>query len=95
MLKYLPVLAVLGATIIGLLIGKDLYPTLPDSQSTTPTQVSAEPKDPQLLRILGAEGPCFSSAIYTSFPPKCKNAEGEFVLVPGTSSNVFPIPEGK
>jgi hypothetical protein len=33
MLKYLPVLAVLGAMVIGVLIGKGLYPTSLDSET--------------------------------------------------------------
>jgi hypothetical protein len=95
MLKYLPVLAVLIATVTGLLMGKDLYPTSLDSRPKTPTQLQTEPNKPQPLIVLGAEGPCSFSNIYTSLPPKCKTFDGKFVPVPGTSWNIFVIPEGK
>jgi hypothetical protein len=82
-LKYLPVLAVLFATVIGLVLGKDLYPTSLDSQITAP------------MMVLGAKGPCGLSAIYTSLPPKCRTFDGKFIPVPGTSSYILVTPEGK
>ncbi len=81
MLKYLPVLAVLAAIALGLFLGKDLYPTGLDSLSETP------------LIVLGADGPCDSSNLYTSLPPKCKTLDGKFVPVPGSS--ILVTPEGK
>ena len=94
MLAYLPVLAVLAATVIGLFIGKDLYPTSLDSQAKTPTQLPVEPNDPQPPINPEALGPCGLSNIYTSLPPKCKTPDGSFIPVPGTSSNSI-VPEGK
>lgn len=94
-LKYLPVFAVLVATIIGLFIGKDLYPILSISQSKTPTQLSIEPNNPPPLIVLGETGPCGFSNLYTSLPPKCKNLDGSFSPVPGTLPNFFVIPERK
>ena len=95
MLKYLPVLAVLVATAVGLFIGKDLYPTLAlNSQSKTIVQLPTGPNNAPLLQMPGSGNPCFYSNIYTSLPPKCKTAEGEFIPLPGTS-NVRAIPEGK
>jgi hypothetical protein len=95
MLKYLPVFAVLVATVIGLLIGKGLYPTLLITPPKTPTQLSTEPNNPQPLIVPETMGPCGISNIYTSLPPKCKNSDGSFIPVPGTSSNFFVIPERK
>lgn len=94
-LKYLPILAVLVATLIGLFIGKDLYPTLLVTPAKTPTPLSTEPHNPQPLIILEAVGPCDLSNIYTSLPPKCKNFDGSFIPVPGTSPNFFVSPEPK
>ncbi len=95
MLKYLPVLAVLIAAVIGLFIGKDLYPTLLVTSAKTPTQLSIEPNSLPPLIVLGGTGPCGFSNIYTSLPPKCKNFDGSFGPVPGTSPNFFVIPERK
>ena len=83
MLKYVPVLSILVAIALDLLIGKDLYPTSLDSQSKQP------------LIVLPADGPCDSSNLYTSLPPKCKTLDGKFIPVPGTSSESFLTPEGK
>ena len=80
-LKYLPVLVVLLAIALGLFIGKDLYPTALDSLSEKP------------LIVMGADGPCDSSNLYTSLPPKCKMLDGKFVPVPGSS--ILVTPEGK
>jgi hypothetical protein len=91
--KYLPVLAVLLATVIGLFVGRDLYPASSDSPSKTPAQFLARPDNPQPPILLGAPDPC-GALIYTSLPPKCKTLDGEFMFVPGTSSIVV-IPEGK
>jgi hypothetical protein len=91
--KYLSVLAVLLATVIGLLVGRDLYPAWSDSASETPTQFLARPDNSQPPLLLGALDPC-GALIYTSLPPKCKTLDGQFMFVPGTSS-IFVIPEGK
>jgi hypothetical protein len=82
--KYLPVLAVLVANVLGLFIGKDLYAPL-----------STERNNPQPLIVLGEEGFCRFSNIYTSLPPKCKTPEGDFIPVPGTSPYLFVTPQGK
>ena len=94
MLKYLPVLAILLATVIGLFLGKNLYPASLDSQSKTPAQLSTEPNNLQPLIVPGAMGPCGFSNIYTSLPPKCRTLDGKFIPLPGTS-NLFVIPQGK
>jgi hypothetical protein len=93
-LKYLPVLAVFVATVIGLLIGKDLYPISIDTQPKTPLQSRAEPNNLQLLIIPGTESLCGFSNIYTSLPPKCKTLDGKFIPIPG-SSYITVLPEGK
>ena len=92
-LTYLPILAVLAATAIGLFLGTDLYSTSLDSQTKTPAQLPAEPNDPQPPINLEALGPC--GLIYTSLPPKCKTLDGEFIPAPGFPSNLFVIPEHK
>jgi hypothetical protein len=92
MLKYLSVLAVLLATIIGLFIGKDPYRISSDSQLKASTQLATEPNNPQQPIILGTMDPC-SVTIYTSLPPKCKTMDGEFIPVPG--SYILVTPEGK
>ena len=76
--KYLLVLVVLAAIAVGFFVGKDLYPTRLDSKSQDP------------LIVLAAEGPCDSSNVYTSLPPKCKSFDGEFVPVPGAAILVTP-----
>jgi hypothetical protein len=95
MLKVLPVLAVLAATVAGLFIGKDLYPPLLDSQSRTPVQLQDETNSLQPPIIMGAESPCGFSNIYTSLPPKCRTFDGKFIPLPGASSNLFVVPERK
>ena len=95
LLKYLPVLAVLVATVLGLLIGKDLYPTSLNAQSKTPAQLSPESNNLQPPIILGAEGPCRFSNLYTSLPPKCKTLDGKLIPAPGTSPYILVTPEGK
>ena len=87
MLKYLPVLAVLAATILGLFAGTNLYPTSLDSQSET--------NKPQLMPIREAVDSCRFSNIYTSLPPKCRMPDGKFIPVPGTSPYSFVPPKGK
>jgi hypothetical protein len=94
LLTYIPVLAVLAAVGIGLFLGNGLYPASLNSQSQTPAQVLAEPKDLQLLPGPGADGPCFYGAIYTSLPPKCRTADGKFIPLP-RSSYFLVIPPGK
>jgi hypothetical protein len=95
MLKYLPVLAVLIATVSGLFIGKDLYLASLDSQPKTSTQLLTEPNNPQPRIVMGAEGPCGFAHIYTSLPPKCRTFDGKFVPAPGTSQYIFVSPGGK
>lgn len=93
MLKYLPVLAVLAATVIGLFIGKDLYPTSLDSQPKTHAQLPAAPNNSQPPIILESVDPC--GAIYLSLPPKCKTLDGKFILPPGPTPYIIVTPEGK
>ena len=95
LLKYLPILAVLVATTIGLFIGRDLYPTPLDSRPKTPFQLPTKPDDPLPPIILGETGPCGLSNIYTSLPPKCKTMDGTFIPVPGTSPLIIVTPAGK
>ena len=95
MLRYLPVIAVLAATVTGLLIGINLNPTSLDSQPKNPTQLQAETTDRQPLVILGEAGPCGSSNVYTSLPPKCRAADGSFIAAEGTSPYIMRIPEKK
>lgn len=94
MLKSLPVLAVLVATVVGLFIGKDVYRTSLDSQAKIPAQSLIEPDNPQLLPFPGIGSHCFYPNIYTSLPPKCRTSNGEFIPLPGTS-NILVIPAGK
>lgn len=93
MFKYLPILAVLAATVIGLFLGKDLYPTSLDSQPNTHTQLPAEPNNSQPPLVSGSIDPC--GAIYLSLPPKCKTLDGKFILPPGTTPYMIVTPEGK
>src|SRR5512138_2093993 len=93
MLKYLPIAAVLAATVIGLFIGKELYPTFLGSQSKTPTQLSAEPNNPQPPIAPATIEPCL--AIYLTQPPKCKTLDGKFIPLPGTSPYFLVTPEVK
>ena len=78
MLRYLPMLILLAAITLGLFIGKGLLPTSLESRSQNP------------LIILSAEGPCNSSNLYMSLPPKCKGLDGKFVPAPGISIAVAP-----
>ena len=87
LLKYLSVLAILAASVIVLLIGKDLYP--PSFHSQVETNSS------QFLPITEEVDLCVSPLIYTSLPPKCKTADGEFIPMPWASSYGFVIPKGK
>jgi hypothetical protein len=93
--KYLSVLAVLVATGIGVLMGRDLYPVSLASGSQTPTLLSAEPDGLQPLLVLGEPGTCLSSLIFLSLPPKCKTLDGSFVQAGGPSPYVILIPQGK
>lgn len=95
LLKFLPVLALLIATLIGVVAGKDLFPTSLDTQTTTPPQLPTEPNEQQPPIILGNMGPCNFSNLYLSLPPKCKTLEGEFIPAPGTSPYILVTPEGK
>ena len=87
MLKYLPVLAVLAATILGLVAGTNLYLTSLDSQSET--------NKPPLVLIPEAVDSCRFSNFYTSLPPKCRLPDGRFIPVPGTSAYSSVPPKGK
>jgi hypothetical protein len=93
MLKYLLILAVLVATVIGMFLGKELYPTSLNSQPKPPTQLKTEPNNSQPPIVLGSIDPC--GAIYLSQPPKCKTLDGKFILPPGTSPYFIVTPEGK
>ena len=93
-LKYLIILAVLVATVIGVFIGKDLYPTSLDSQPTTPaTPLQIEPNNPQSPRAMGTIEPCLG--IFLSLPPKCMTLDGDLIPVPGTLPYILVTPEGK
>jgi hypothetical protein len=89
-LKYVPILVVLVAMVTGVLIGKDLYPTILFSQPKPPVRSLMEP-----LIILGKDDLCGFSNIYTSLPPKCKTLDGEFIPVLEASSYIIVTPEGK
>ena len=93
-LKVVPVLAVLGTTVLGLLLGNQFNPSFLDSGSTS-VQSATVSKAPQLLPMPEAAGSCAPSAIYTSFPPKCKTLDGEIIPIPGSSPYLFAIPERK
>ena len=82
--KYLPILALLVVTILGLFMGKDLYAPL-----------LTEQKNPQPLIVRGEENLCGFSNIYTSLPPKCKTFDGELIPVPGTSPYLLGTSQGK
>ena len=90
MLKALPVLVVLGAAVFGLLFGNNLFPASLNSDVRFATS-----KTLQLLPMPEAAGSCAPSAIYTSFPPKCKTLAGELIPVPGSSPYLFALPERK
>jgi|SRR5215207_3371130 len=92
-LKYLPLLAGLTATVVVLFIGIELYPTFLDSQLKTPTPLSTEPNNPQPPIVLGTVDPCVS--IYLSQPPKCKTLDGTFIPVPGATQFILVTPEDK
>ena len=95
LLKVLPVLAVLVATVLGLFIAKDLYPPSLDSQQKTPALLSPEPNNREPPMVPGAQGPCGFSNLYTSLPPKCKTLDGKFIPAPGTSPYILVTPEVK
>lgn len=78
MWKYLAVSALLAAIALGFLVGKELYPTAPDSYSET-RPITRE-----------AEAPCGASNVYTSLPPKCKTFAGDFVSMPESPLLVPP-----
>ena len=94
-LAYLPVLAVLVATVLGLLLGEGLYSTSLDSQGEPVTQLAAAPDNPQPLTVLGSPGTCMGDLIFTSLPPKCKTVDGSFILANGASPYVILSPGGK
>lgn len=79
-LTYLPFLAVLVVTGLGLWLGRDLYPSLFPAETNTLSQ-------PRALLSLGTEVPC--NLIYTSLPPKCKTFDGSFVPADGISALVI------
>lgn len=84
--RYLPVLAVMAATALGLLLGNALHPTSSDFQLESPSQILVEPNAPQPWFVPGAEGTCLPGAIFTSYPPKCKTLDGKFIPL----DDVFP-----
>jgi hypothetical protein len=94
-LAYLPVLAVLVATVLGMILGEGLYPTSIDSHHKPVTQVAAASDNPQPLNVLGTPGTCMGGLIFTSLPPKCKTVDGSFILANGASSYVILSPGGK
>ena len=93
--KYLPLLAVLAATVIGLVVGKNLYSASLDSQRTNPAQLTLAPGDSPRLTLPGTMGQCPLSSIYLSLPPKCRTSDGSFIPVPGTAPYIMIVPEGK
>jgi hypothetical protein len=95
MLTYLPVLAVLVATVLGMFLGEGLYPTSLDSQDEPVTQLAIAPDNPQPLTVLGSPGTCMGGLIFTSLPPKCKTFDGSFILANETSPYVILSPGGK
>ena len=95
MLAYLPVLAVLVATMLGLLLGEGLYTTSIDSHHKPVTQLTAVPSNPQPSIALGSPGTCMGDLIFTSLPPKCKTVDGSFMLANGTSPYVILSRGGK
>lgn len=95
MLMYLSVAALSVATGIGMFIGKDLYRTTLESRLVTPTQLTAEPGNPQPLIVRGARGSCLSPEIYTSLPPKCRTSDGSFIEAGGIAPYVILIPKSK
>ena len=95
LLTYLPLLAVMAAVVIGVFIGKSLYPISVDSQRETPVLVLGDQNNLPLLAISGAARSCISPLIYTSLPPKCKTADGTFMQINGMPSNFIPLPKGK
>jgi hypothetical protein len=90
-LKYLPILAILAATLTTVLLGKDLYPGSLDFESKAPLTIPAEANASQPLIVNGTSSPCPLSTIYTSLPPKCRTLDGEFIPLPG-ASNIIVIP---
>jgi hypothetical protein len=89
------ILAVLFATVIGMLIGDNLYPASLASQREIPARLPAEPDGLQPFLALGEPGTCLSSLIFLSLPPKCKTLDGSFVQAGGPSPYVILIPQGK
>lgn len=95
LLKCLPLLAAMIATVIGMFIARDLYQTSLDSQVKPTAQLPAEQNSPQPLTVLGAVSPCISPYIYTSLPPKCRTSDGSFIQASGSSPYVILIPGAK
>jgi hypothetical protein len=93
--KYFSILAILVATVIGVLIGRDLYPVPLASRSQTPTLLPAEPDGLQPLVVPGEFSSCDFSLIFLSLPPKCKTLDGSFIQAGGPSPYVILIPPGK
>ena len=92
-LQYLPVLAVMAATVLGLLLGNVLYPTSSDFQLESPSQMPGEPDASQPSFVSGAEGTCLPTAIFTSYPPKCKTLDGKFIPLDDMFPNSGRLPK--
>lgn len=93
LLNFLPVLAVMAATALGLLLGNELYPTTPDSRPETLTEQRWKPDDSQPPIVSGAESRCAGPLIFTSLPPKCKTLEGTFIPLVDMFPNVVMPPK--
>ncbi len=94
-LKYLPLMVVMVIAVTVILTAKDPRRKMIDTPVKTTTQLPVEQNNPQLLIFPRAVDSCFSPEIYTSLPAKCRALSGEFIPLPGASSNAFAIPEGK
>lgn len=95
LLSYLSLLVMVAAIGIGMFIAKDLYQPLVVSDTRTTAQSPTGQNFVPLLIPWDEAEPCALSSIYTSLPPKCKTLDGEFIPLPGTSSNGFVLPKGK
>lgn len=92
-LKYLPLLIAMVGVVLGILLAKDMHQASLDTRTPLTAQLPSKNNDPQLWIVPETAGTCFSQLIYTSLPPKCRTADGTFIQAPGTSSNIFVIPQ--
>jgi hypothetical protein len=93
--KYLSVLAVLVATLIGVLIGDNLYAISLPSQPKTPALLRSEANGAQPLLAPRAVSSCDLSLLFTSLPPKCKTSDGSFMQANGAAPFVIMVPGAK